>query len=206
MLGTIIYINVFLAGVALTLAIWYAYAHFGEKKHHDKAADPDVPRLPKATRERLLLEAEERFHKILEHASGELQEDLKATSDAISGNLKRLGTETAAVEMSRYKAGLEEIRLETESTIKSAAADVNKHQEEIQASLTQHRQELQDALTRDMAAEKERLTTELDGKLADAIIAFLLETLGHEVDLGAQTSYMTKMLEEHKAEIIKELE
>ena len=27
----------------------------------------------------------------------------------------------------------------------------------------------------------------------------------HEIDLGAQTAYLTKMLDEHKAELVKEL-
>lgn len=204
MLAAILYVNVFLAGVVVTLAVWYAYAHYIEKKNPAKPK-VEVPSLPKETRERLMLEAENKFHKVLQHATGELQVDLKLTSDEISAKLKTLGEETATVEMKRYQAGLEEIRLETENSIKSAAADVQNHQTEIKSSLENHRRELQEALEKNMADEKQRLIGELDSKLSDAVTAFLLETLGHEVDLGAQTHYITKMLDEHKEEIVKEL-
>ena len=42
-------------------------------------------------------------------------------------------------------------------------------------------------------------------KLAGAVTAFLIDTLGHNVDLGAQTKYLTETLEQHKAELVKEL-
>lgn len=60
-------------------------------------------------------------------------------------------------------------------------------------------------LTEEMAAKKQFLSSQLDTKLADAIGSFLTETLGKNVDLGAQTSYLTAMLEEHKDELKQEV-
>mgnify|MGYP003296595883 CR=1 FL=1 len=57
----------------------------------------------------------------------------------------------------------------------------------------------------DVAAEKARLIAQIDTKLADATVSFLLETLQHNVDLGAQTAYLTGVLEEHKDEFKKEV-
>ena len=56
-----------------------------------------------------------------------------------------------------------------------------------------------------MLAEKQRLLQQIDTKLADAVASFLMETLQHNVDLGAQSAYLTAMLEEHKTDFAKEL-
>jgi len=37
------------------------------------------------------------------------------------------------------------------------------------------------------------------------VASFLTETLQHNVDLGAQSAYLTAMLEEHKADFAKEV-
>jgi len=65
--------------------------------------------------------------------------------------------------------------------------------------------ELEAKLKEEIAAEKKQLVQQLDTKLSDAVASFLLETMQHEVDLGSQSAYLTKMLDEHKAELIKEL-
>ena len=57
----------------------------------------------------------------------------------------------------------------------------------------------------ELAAEKEQLAKLMDTKLADAVASFLMETLPHNVDLGAQSAYLTSMLEEHKAELVREV-
>ena len=58
-------------------------------------------------------------------------------------------------------------------------------------------------MTAEITAEKEVLIKLANAKLADAVASFLIETLGHNVDLGAQSAYLTEMLEEHKDEILK---
>jgi hypothetical protein len=42
--------------------------------------------------------------------------------------------------------------------------------------------------------------------LGDAVASFLIDTLQHEVDLGAQTNYLIKTLDEHKDELKKEVD
>jgi hypothetical protein len=54
-----------------------------------------------------------------------------------------------------------------------------------------------------VAAEKQKMIELMDTKLADAVGSFLVETLQHNIDLGAQTAYLTAQLEEHKAELVK---
>ncbi len=207
MLQIFIYLNIFIAGMAVALAAWFAYAHFSSKKpgKHPLSSPAESPTMSKASRDRLLQNAEATFKAILEHAAGELQYDLKDTSDAVSGRLKSLGDDIVEVEMKRYKASLEDLRQQTETEIGDAAVEVAKHQVELQAALSKRLKELEAALATDMTAEKQRLTEQLDKKLAGAVTAFLIETLGHNVDLGAQSTYLTQTLEDHKAELIKEL-
>ena len=58
-------------------------------------------------------------------------------------------------------------------------------------------------MTEEITNEKEKLIQQIDTRLADAVTSFLIETLGHNVDLGAQNKYLIEMLEEHKPELIK---
>lgn len=65
--------------------------------------------------------------------------------------------------------------------------------------------QLEANLTKEMETKKQFMATQLDTKLADAIGSFLTETLGKNVDLGAQGAYLTAMLEAHKEELKNEV-
>jgi hypothetical protein len=60
-------------------------------------------------------------------------------------------------------------------------------------------------MVEEVAAERQALIQQMETKLADGVASFLTETLQHNVDLGAQTAYLTAMLEEHKDELTKGL-
>jgi antitoxin component of RelBE/YafQ-DinJ toxin-antitoxin module len=72
--------------------------------------------------------------------------------------------------------------------------EVAKYEETIKARIDQ-----------ELTAERQKLVTQIDTKLADAVASFLNETLQHNVDLGGQTEYLLSMLEEHKADFIREV-
>jgi hypothetical protein len=50
-----------------------------------------------------------------------------------------------------------------------------------------------------------RLVATFDAKLSDVVSNYLIETLGSDVDLGAQGPYLFRMLEEHKDELKQEI-
>jgi hypothetical protein len=75
----------------------------------------------------------------------------------------------------------------------------------ISAEVSKHEQEMKAKITQELEAEKERMLKQIDVKLGDAVGSFLVETLGHNVDLGSQTAYLAALLEEHKAEFAKEV-
>ncbi|MFZ1812343.1 MAG: hypothetical protein WAU02_02335 [Candidatus Saccharimonadales bacterium] len=74
-----------------------------------------------------------------------------------------------------------------------------------QTKQTQLYNQFETKLQEEMAAKKQFLATQLDTKLADAIGSFLTETLGKNIDLGAQSAYLTTMLEQHKDELKQEV-
>jgi len=76
---------------------------------------------------------------------------------------------------------------------------------ERQAGLTKRQAELEAKLDEEMAGEKQKLVSQMETKLADAVAAFLTETLQHNIDLGAQGDYLTALLEEHKDELVRDM-
>ena len=71
--------------------------------------------------------------------------------------------------------------------------------------MAKHQAELKAKMATEIEAEKQQLIKQTDTKLADAVASFLTETLGRNIDLGNQTEYLVSLLEEHKAEFIKEV-
>jgi len=189
--------DVFLIGIAVTIAVQHATAHFRPRKY-DAEHQPQAPQqiqsihLPPAVRERLIEASKANFKLALEHSAVELQHELKSTTTQLNDHLEKLGRELFSHEMERYRMDLEQLRKRADVVIGGAQSEIAEHQAQLRTRLAE-----------DMAAEKQQLIQQLDTKLGDAVGSFLAETLGHEADLGAQTAYLMAALEEHKAEIIK---
>ncbi len=195
----------FLIGVVSATAGRHAYAHFRPREDEDKPhRNTQQPvRLPTEVKEHLLEAAEVKFQTIINHSSAELEYDLKTTAAKLDSRLGKLGSEIVGEEMKRYRVDLEQLRKQTEANIENAQKDINAHQADLKARIDARRAELEAAMNAEITAEKQVLINLANSKLADAVASFLIETLGHDVDLGAQTAYLTAMLEEHKAEILK---
>lgn len=200
-----LFINVFLIGVLATIAIRHAYAHF--RPHPSEPSKPravaQVVHLPPATKERLLHASEANFQAVLARSATQLDHNLQATASQLNKQLEKLGNEIISDEMTRYRASLDELRARTELTIGSAQSEIVRHQAELKAKLAERQAELEAKLMEEIKVEKQQLLQQIDTKLADAVASFLLETLQHNVDLGAQSTYLTAMLNEHKAELTK---
>lgn len=206
MLQIFLLLNAVLIGAALAVAVRHAYAHFHPDKHDaEKHAAPTPVKLPPAVRAQLLEKATVNFEKILETAAGQLQLDLSRTGAQLNKKLETLGTEIVDDEMKRYKASLEELQKNTEVSITGTQNQLAQHQDDLKAAMAEHQKELLARMNEEITAEKQRLLAQIDTKLADAAASFLLETMQHEVDLGAQSAYLTRMIEEHKDDFKKEV-
>lgn len=188
--------NVFVMGALAVIAVQHAREHFRPHKQEPAKPDPNTPEvhLSAAAKERLLQEAEADFKTVLDNSATKLHQELEATSGRVNKLVEHMTTEIVGNELERYRTELAQLR-------KKAGEDMGG----IRAEIAQHEQELKARLAQELEEEKLRLIKQIDTKLADAVASFLIETLQHNVDLGAQTAYLTAMLEEHKAELVKEL-
>lgn len=148
-------------------------------------------------------QAEAKLQAVLDRSAVQLERSLTETTGRLDRQLERLGSKIISDEMARYNKALDDLQAHTQLSIRGAQNEITQHQDDLKAKLAERQAELEAQLVTDMAAEKERLVAELDTKLADAVTSFLLETMKHEVDLGAQNAYLIKMLDEHKDEITK---
>lgn len=199
-------LNVFLIGALTAIGVRHAYAHFRpthhepEKPHH---APAQGAHLPPAVREQLLHAAQTNFQAVLTHSATELQHDLQTTALQLNKQLEKIGNQILNREMERYQASLDQLRTQAEVTMNGAQEEIAKHQADLKAKLTERQAELEASMAEQVAADQQQLIQQIDTKLADAVASFLTETLQHNVDLGAQSAYLTAMLEEHKAELTK---
>lgn len=199
-------INIFLIGALTAVGIRHALAHFKPNVHdaehsHRPAAQPT--QISPEVKARLMKAAEAKLEAALERSSVQFEKSLQETTGRLDRQLERLGSKIISDEMARYNKALEELQAHTQLSISGAQSEIATHQEDLKAKLAERQAELEAQLAQEMDAKKEQLTRELDTKLADAVASFLIETLGHDVDLGAQSAYLTKMLDEHKEEITK---
>ena len=196
MLQFFLALNLVVIGALATIAAQHAYAHF--RPHHDepaaKGAKPKQPPVPPAVRERLIAEAELKFQAALDKTVEQLQRDLTGTVSHINKQMVVNGSEVIDREMKSYHDELAQLH-------EQAKAAVSEYQDQI----SRYQTELQTKLAEDAAAETALLKERLDTRLGDAVSAFLLETLQHEVDLGAQEPYLIAQLEAHKDELLEGL-
>ncbi len=186
-----LYFDVFIIGVVATIAFRHAMAHFRPQKetkptpstHHTE------PSLDKEVREKLMLEAEAKYQKLLDASIEHLSKELGITSDKINRVVDRLAADMLTREQDAYSKLIKDYQTETEGKLDDAKSQTNNYQSELKAKMDEAAK-----------AEQDRLIDLIDHKLSDAVMAFLLEAMGHEVDLGAQMDYLMKTLEQHKDE------
>lgn len=195
-LQILLVINVFFIGVLTATAIRHAYAHFKPHEHdaERKHQAQQNGHLPPALREKLLEEAQANFHLVLRRSSKELENDLEATTAKIHQAIEKEGVEAVSQQLQLYRDKLASLQKQTEENIANIGKDLSSHQDDLKKKLSE-----------EIESEKKRLIQQIDTKLADAVGSFLTETLQHNIDLGAQSDYLKTMLEEHKAEIAKEV-
>jgi hypothetical protein len=189
-------LDVLLIGIVGAIAMRHAKAHFGRQISEPSPAnhEPVAAEIPPAVKRRMIEAAELRFQNSLNKTSKQLESDLDATATRINKLLDHQVTGVVSTELAQYRAQLAKLRSETEASFGAASKEIVEHQ----ASLRQ-------AMESAVAKEQTALIEQLDKKLSDAVTSFLMETLGHNVDLGNQAEYLTSLLEEHKADFINEV-
>jgi hypothetical protein len=190
-------VNILIIGVLLTLAAQHAYAHFRPRPETKPTTHGNQnAHIPPEVRQRLLEAAEANYQNVLNKAAVDLQHDLATTAGKLNEQLGAVGGTIIQDELKKNQTQMD-------ATAGVVSKKLAAQEAELESSLIKSTEELQARLAEELANEKQRLAQLLDTKLADAVASFLVETLGKEVDLGAQAAYLTATLEAHKAELIK---
>lgn len=150
--------------------------------------------MPEEVKNHLLDETKHDYEAALGKSAEQFSHDLTSTSDKINTQIKDLSANVIANELEEYRNGLIELR-------QQAITGMG----EVQATVQKQRTEMQAQLEAEIEAEKQRRLSQIDTKLGEAVGAFLLEALQHNVDLGAQGPYLMAVLEEHKEELKQEV-
>lgn len=191
--------EIFTAGVLTAIGFRYAKAHLDSKKDTpqvDTAPPPDIHiKVPPVIDEKVVAASRQKVDDALRRAVGQFEHDLNVSSEEINNLVKRLATNIVSDELQNYQNQLSQLNAKAQLEMNGIREEVAKHQEELKAKLNL-----------EMTHEKQLLMKQIDTKLADAVGSFLLNTLGHNVDLGNQQAYLLDMLEQHKNDFKKEVD
>lgn len=148
--------------------------------------------------------------KLAEHQT-ELEQKLAERSAELEKEFTELQAGYAK-KQAELEAQLVQQESELAATLKTRELKLAEHQTALEDELTTRQQaytakqaELESKLEAEMQKRRDAYIAQLDTKLSDAVAAFLADTLGQHVDLGAQTSYLVGQLEAHKEELIREV-
>lgn len=149
-------------------------------------SDVDMAEIQKAASSQLQTAAQD--------AAQRLQKSLNNSVDQIAADINdRLSTNLIA-EFEKYQVSLSALRDQTIDQFSK-----------IQQELDHRRLELIEHVDRQVAAEQEKRLAHFNDRINDVVSSYIAESLGSQVDLGAQTDYILQTLEANKDQIKKDI-
>lgn len=127
-------------------------------------------------------------------AGQKLQQAMDAALDSIAGSVHEMTQKSLVQEFQKYQADLDQLRLRT---VKDFA--------KIQQSLNKHHDETLGLFDAEIAKMREKRLEEFNQRLNDVISGYVVESLGNQADLEAQTAYIVQALEQHKDDIKRDV-
>lgn len=192
-----------MAGTNTVSLIWGFYAN---EKAHGKPTpkvynvnvdgakvfpELDMAKVEEAARQQLL--------QVIGESSSSLQSSVSKTVTNLSSRINEVAEKSLEEETQKYQVSLQGLR-------ESSIAEFNKLQAEINAQRSKLLEELTREVSEAQKKQSEAFAKELDARLNDVVSSYLTETLGNNVDLGAQTTYIFDALEAHKDQIKQDLQ
>jgi len=171
----------------------FVWAFLGDRTHHH----PTHKETPEPEPLELNLDlthvertAEEQMQKAVEASKGRLQDSINKSIDTVASRIGQVADTTVNQEFEKYKVTME--ALQTQSV-----QEFTKLQQELQ---TKH-DELMQNFEAQVATEMEKRMDKFNEHLNDVVSSYIAESLGNNVDLGAQSMYIIQTLEQHKEDI-----
>lgn len=201
-------VDALLIGMVIPVAIRHAYAHFKHDDNHQSANNkPQAPpiRLSPEAKEKLLQRAQANLQAIIDRSAADFEHNLRTITNETSQKFEKIASSIIDDETKSYQTIIQSLQKQVEDASKNTQAQFSLHQKDIDNELEQTQVKLESQLKQQIAEKQAKLTQDLETKLADAVASFLSDTLQHNVDLGAQNSYLIATLEEHKDDLKRSL-
>lgn len=141
----VLYLNVFIIGVLLTIGIQHWRAH----RNPDKSTTEPARMLPTNVREEIVTDARKHYQRAVYKTAVELDKSLAATNTKLKKSLEDLRQSLTAQESERYQTILDEIRRETTTAVGGAADEIAQHQAALRQHFRDHQAELDQSLERE---------------------------------------------------------
>lgn len=149
-------------------------------------ADIDMAEVEKLTKQQLA--------KVASEAGARFKESLDNAVDNLSVHISDMANNSLAGEFEKYQVSLQALR---DQSIQEFS--------KLQKELDERRTQLTEHLDKIIQTEGEKRFASLDERMNDIVSSYLIESLGTQVDLGAQSAYIFETLHKHKDEIKRDI-
>jgi len=136
----------------------------------------------------------EELQKAAAEAAGQLQKSLDNAVTELSAHMTELANDSISPEFEKYQVSLEALREQSIGTFTKLQQELDKRRDQLIAELE-----------KDMTVEKEKRIALFNQRLNDVVSSYLAESLGTNVDLGAQTNYILQSLQTHREDIKRDI-
>lgn len=167
----------------------------GAKDQLNEAAEDDVEHIfNDEFREELRNRGRLHFEKIIGENAMFLQQDLRLTTSQINEFLKQEITKTLQSEFAKYEQSIDDAKQLAIDSIQKT-----------QAALEEERQILRDKLEKEVDAERDRLIKRFETNMGEIVNHYLLDAVGHQIDLSNQLEYILGELDANKDVIVEDI-
>ncbi|NCU39280.1 hypothetical protein EOL96_09760, partial [Candidatus Saccharibacteria bacterium] len=146
----VIYANVFLVGVVLTLAVQSWRAHRSGKNQN-----VGIEALPQSVRDEVIDHARTHYQRAIYRSAVQLDKNLAATATKLNESLVSLRDAVSEGEMSQYNEVLNTIRRQAANIVGATSEQISAHQKELRKHFEDHQAAL------DLELQKAENATEL---------------------------------------------
>ena len=134
------------------------------------------------------------FDKVLKENALFLQQDLRLTTTKLNEDIQETLKRVLKEEFAQYSQSIDDARSLAIQSI-----------EKTQTAMEQQRLQLTSELKEYVDKERQVIVARMDEHLTETIHSYIVEVLGDEVDLAAQSSYILRRLEEDKETIREDI-
>jgi hypothetical protein len=206
----VIYLNVFLVGVLITIGIQQWRAHRRVIKSNSA-----VEMLPEKVRDEVIDNARKHYQRAVYKTAIELDHNLAATNQRLNESLEKLRTSISKDEGERYNEALKTIRDQAAKIVGSTASEIQAHQQALRQHFEQHQKTLDAELEKQADATKLELQKQrsdyqqrqasFEAQLAEHQRQIQAALEQREMSLDkAQSELETKLLEIGKRYVLKQ--